>query len=40
MGQGFDAEYHPNPAKVPVYEKRYQKYQVLGAFIEQQTIIL
>jgi L-ribulokinase len=40
MGQGFDAEYHPNPKKVPVYEKRYQKYQVLGAFIEQQTIIL
>jgi L-ribulokinase len=40
MGQGFDAEYHPNPAKVPVYEKRYQNYQALGAFIEQQTIIL
>ncbi|MFT3827708.1 MAG: ribulokinase [Chitinophagaceae bacterium] len=35
MGQGFDAEYHPNPAMVPVYAARYQKYKALGGFIEQ-----
>jgi L-ribulokinase len=37
MGQGFDAEYHPDPAKVPVYEKRYERYKQLGGFIEQQN---
>jgi L-ribulokinase len=36
MGQGFDAEYHPNPENVPVYKKRYEKYKELGGFIEQQ----
>ena len=39
MGQGFGAVYQPNTAKVPIYEKRYQKYTQLGAFIEQQTIL-
>ena len=39
MGQGFDASYHPVPSRVPVYEKRYQNYTRLGAFIEQQTIL-
>jgi L-ribulokinase len=34
MGQGFDAEYHPNPALVTVYQKRYEKYKAVGAFIE------
>jgi len=37
MGQGFDREYHPDAACVPLYEKRYQQYHKLGAFIEQQT---
>ncbi|MDE3237182.1 MAG: ribulokinase [Bacteroidota bacterium] len=37
MGQGFDAEYHPNPERVPVYAKRYQQYLELGAFIESTT---
>jgi L-ribulokinase len=37
MGQGFDAHYIPNPAKVPVYEKRYKRYTELGAFISQGT---
>jgi L-ribulokinase len=37
MGQGFDAEYIPNAVKAAVYEKRYQKYQKLGSFIEAQT---
>lgn len=37
MGQGFDAEYHPNPGNVPLYKKRYELYRQLGSFIEQQT---
>ncbi len=39
MGQGFDAEYHPDPLKAMIYKKRYQKYIELGAFMEQQTIL-
>ncbi|WP_207535063.1 ribulokinase [Desertivirga arenae] len=34
MGQGFDAEYHPNPAAVAIYAKRYQKYSEAGALVE------
>ena len=34
MGQGFDAEYHPNPAKAEIYAKRYQTYIKAGNFIE------
>ena len=37
MGQGFDAEYKPNKEVVGIYEKRYQQYKKLGAFIEQET---
>jgi L-ribulokinase len=33
MGQGFDAEYHPDPAKTALYAKRYEKYRQLGAFV-------
>ena len=36
MGQGFDAEYHPNAERVAVYAKRYEQYKKLGSFIEQQ----
>jgi L-ribulokinase len=39
MGQGFDAEYSPDPVKSAIYQKRYQNYTELGAFIEQQTIL-
>jgi L-ribulokinase len=35
MGQGFDAEYHPNNANVDYYAKRYQQYKALGNFVEQ-----
>lgn len=35
MGQGFDAEYFPNPDLVPVYEKRYQRYSEAGTKIEE-----
>src|SRR5688500_17390139 len=37
MGQGFDAEYHPNPDNASIYKKRYEQYKQLGSFIEQQT---
>lgn len=39
MGQGFDAVYHPVPSRVLIYEKRYQNYTRLGAFIEQEAIL-
>lgn len=38
MGQGFDAEYHPDAARAAIYAKRYEKYKKLGNFIEQQTM--
>ena len=34
MGQGFDAEYHPDVDKAIVYAIRYEKYKKLGAFSE------
>jgi len=39
MGQGFDAEYHPEPTRYAIYEKRYQQYRKLGTFLEQQVIL-
>ena len=33
MGQGFDMEYHPNPERVSLYAKRYEKYKALGKCI-------
>lgn len=35
MGQGFDAEYHPDAERAVVYAKRYEKYKALGQFSEQ-----
>lgn len=37
MGQGFDAEYRPNPERVAVYQKRFEKYKEVGVFMEEQT---
>jgi len=37
MGQGFDAEYKPDPKKVPVYAERFSRYKKLGQFIETNT---
>jgi L-ribulokinase len=37
MGQGFDAEYIPNQQLVNIYQKRYEKYKEIGAFIEAQV---
>ena len=39
MGQGFEKEYYPAKATVEVYAKRYQGYQRLGKFMEQQITI-
>ena len=35
MGQGFDAEYLPNPELVPLYAKRYEKYGHAGHAMEE-----
>ena len=40
MGQGFDQVYHPNPENVEIFRHRYENYQRLGAFTEQQLAIL
>ncbi|WP_082161506.1 ribulokinase [Rufibacter radiotolerans] len=37
MGQGFDLEYCPNPAKAPIYAKRYIKYSELGGFLDSHS---
>lgn len=37
MGQGFDAEYHPDKSRVAVYKKRFARYMQLGNFIEQSV---
>ncbi len=36
MGQGFDAEYLPNPDRVPIYLERYNRYKQLGLATEKQ----
>ncbi|MDM8177667.1 ribulokinase [Olivibacter sp. SA151] len=36
MGQGFDAEYHPNPQRVAIYKLRYEKYTQMGMLIEEK----
>ncbi len=35
MGQGFDAEYIPNPHNVAAYDELYKKYIALGEFTEK-----
>jgi len=35
MGQGFDREFYPDKTKVELYNKRYEKYKMLGSFIDQ-----
>lgn len=34
MGQGFDAEYHPNAEKAEYYARRMKQYEKLGKFTE------
>jgi L-ribulokinase len=38
MGQGFDAEYHPDPEKVNLYAYRYTQYKKLGKFVEEHSV--
>ncbi len=38
MGQGFEAEYHPDKARVEYYKQRYGKYKKLGSFIENNEL--
>jgi L-ribulokinase len=38
MGQGFDKEYFPDRGKIGFYSNRYEQYNELGAFIEEQTL--
>ncbi len=35
MGQGFDAEYHPDEKSVAMYSKKYQRYNELGSCLEK-----
>lgn len=37
MGQGFDMNYEPNPARVEIYRQRYERYKSLGAFLENNV---
>ena len=37
MGRGFDMEYKPQPAVVPIYKRRYERYKALGRFFEKQS---
>jgi L-ribulokinase len=37
MGQGFDMEYKPQSAVVPIYKKRYDRYNTLGRMLEKQS---
>ena len=38
MGQGFDAEYKPDPARAAIYKERYKKYQSYGAMMDSTEI--
>lgn len=37
MGQGFDAEYYPDPSSASIYNMRYEEYKKLGTFIERKN---
>ena len=39
MGQGFDAEYFPDPRRVSLYHKRYELYRQLGKFTEARETV-
>jgi len=38
MGPGFEKIYEPYPERVVVYQKRYKRYQEIGAFMEQHIL--
>jgi L-ribulokinase len=38
MGAGFEKTYYPNQEKVDLYQRRYQKYQSLGNYLEKNLM--
>ena len=36
MGHGFDSIYQPDPSRVAIYEKRFEKYKEIGQFLGQK----
>lgn len=38
MGSGFAETYHPNPARVADYQRRYAQYQAFGQFVESKML--
>jgi L-ribulokinase len=38
MGAGFEKTYYPNQEKVDLYQKRYQKYLLLGNYLEKNLM--
>ena len=38
MGAGFEKIYYPNQEKVDLYQRRYQKYQSLGNYLEKNLM--
>jgi L-ribulokinase len=36
MGQGFDAEYQPSKKNIEYYDRRFEQYKKLGAFIQNE----
>lgn len=39
MGQGFDKEYYPDKEKSLIYNKRYERYNKLGKFVEESLTV-
>ena len=37
MGSGFEKEYQPRSENAVKYQKLYNKYSILGEFVEKQT---
>ena len=37
MGSGFEAEYHPQPETIEIYQQLMESYTILGEFIEENT---
>jgi len=38
MGAGFEKLFYPNPKRIKVYEQLYEKYKLLGQFIESNMV--
>ena len=38
MGAGFEKLFYPNPNRIVIYEQLYEKYNLLGQFIESNMV--